>query len=330
MLILMAAGLAANCGDDSSGSSGGDGGVGPGGSGTIDDAGEPGSGATTSGGMPGSGDAGSSADAGSGTTPGGAPSSGGAAAGGAGGADGVSVCPAAIADFPTVYAEAVCRKRVECCQDTTDACMTELSAAMDEIFPDLAEAGQDGTATASCSSLELCVAAIDAADCADWPKELGTTYGLPVAEPACRGFIKGTVAPTDECSSTYQCDNGLCNDGDGAGGAGATCLALVADGQPCSGNNICNFATSYCNADTDLCAPRLANGVACTASSQCQSRICDTADTDTCVAPSAAQCEYVPEGCSLGRRPVKDSLGWSLVAIALVLGAGTRRRLRRA
>jgi hypothetical protein len=39
----------------------------------------------------------------------------------------------------------------------------------------------------------------------------------------------------------------------------------------------------------------------------------------------------VPEAaCSMSRRPVRNSLGWSLVVAALVLGAGTRRRQRRA
>lgn len=324
MLILMAAALAANCGDDSNGSSGGDAGMG--GGGTIDDAGESaggtGSGATSSGGTnaAGSGEAGSSA-AGTGD-PGGGPS-----VGGAGGADGVSICPDSIADFPTVFADAVCRKRVECCQNDTETCMTELSAAMDDIFPDLAQAGQDGTATASCSALEQCVAAIDAADCADWPKELGTLYGLPVDEPACRGIVKGTLAPAAECRGTYECNNGFCGDGDGAGGAGTTCVAMVADGQPC-GQNICNLATSYCAANA-MCAPRLANGADCTAAGDCQSRICDTANTDKCVAPAAAQCEYVPEGCSLGRRPVRDSRGWPLLVATLVLGAAARRRRRR-
>jgi hypothetical protein len=328
MLVLLGAAMAANCGDDSGGSSGGDAGMG--GGGTIDDAGEgPGSGATTSGGgMPGSGDAGSSADAGAGTTPGGAPGSSGAAQGGAGGSDGSSVCPASVADFPSVFAEAVCRKRVECCDNnTTQTCMAEVGAALDEIFPDLAQAVQDGSVQASCSALDVCIAAIDAADCADFPKELGMLYGVPVDEPACRSFLKGTVAPTDECSSTYQCNNGFCSDGDGAGGAGTTCVALVADGQPCDNDSICNLSTSYCA--TGMCTPRLANGETCTAAAQCQSRVCDTADTDTCVAPSAAQCEYVPEGCSFSGRPVRDSLGWSALIVALVLGAGTRRRRHR-
>ncbi len=329
MLMVLAGAVAANCGDDSDGSSSGDGGMGPGGSGTIDDAGESagGSGATSTGGnMGSSGEAGNSSVAGAGDV--GGASLGGA--GGAGGADGVSVCPASIADFPSVYAEAICRKRVECCENDAQTCLAEVTAAMDELYPDLAQAGLDGIATADCQALEQCVAAVDAADCADWPKELGSTYGLPVNEPACRGIVKGTLAPAAECSSTYECNNGFCNDGDGAGGAGATCLELVADGQACNGQNICNFATSYC-APNNMCAPRLANGMGCTSAAQCQSRVCDTAGTDTCVAPdTTAQCEFVPEGCSLGRGPVRDSRGWPLLVAALVLGAGVRRRRRQA
>ena len=329
MLMVLAGAVAANCGDDSEGSSSGDAGMGPGGSGTIADAGEgPGSAATSNGGMPGLGDAGSSADAGAGTTPGGAPTSGGAAVGGAGGAGGADGnCPASIVDFPTAFAEAVCRKRVECCQNDTETCMTELTAAMDDVFPGLAQAGLDGAATGNCQALELCVAAIDAADCADWPKELGTLYGVPVGAPACRDIVQGTLAPAAECVSNYQCDNGYCLDAAG-GAASMACVALVADGQPCDNDSVCNLSTSFC-ANNGTCTARRPNGMVCTTAAQCQSRICDTADTDTCVAPGAAQCEYVPEGCSLGRRPVRDSRGWPLLVVALVLGAGMRRRARR-
>jgi hypothetical protein len=321
--MVFGAALAANCGDDSSGTTGGGGGDGPGGSGTIDEAGQS-SGATTSmGATGGMGEAGSPVSMAGAGDLGGGPSAGGVGtAGGAGGAGGAgpSICPTNVANYPTVYAEAICRKRVECCAgDTGQACLTEVSAALDEILPGLAQAVQDGAADVDCSALELCVAAIDAAQCADWPKEIGL-WGQPVDEPACLGIVKGKLAPEAACTATYQCDNGFCNN--------SACVAMVADGQSCA-SGICNVTTSYCDAN-DMCAPRLANGQACTGGDECQSRVCDTAGTDQCVAPdTTTECEYVPEGCSVGRRPVGNSAGWSLLAAALVLGASTRRRLRR-
>jgi hypothetical protein len=324
MLILLGAAMVANCGDDSSGSTGGDGGMGPGpgGSGTIDDAGEPGSGATMSGGgMPGSGDAGSGNEAGMGTTPGGAPTGG--DAGGAGGAAGF-VCPQDIEDYPNLITEAICGKRVECCQSDADACATEVSAAMADVFPGLAQAKADGVVAEDCGALEACLTAIAGADCADWPKEMPDVYGLPVDEPACRGIIKGLVAPTESCVASYQCDHGICS------GNTPVCSALVPDGESCAAQgSSCELVTSYCSAD-DVCVPREPNGTACTTNNECQSRICDIGDTDVCIAPDpVTQCEFVPEaGCSFSRGPTPGSLGWSALVAALVLGAGARRRRR--
>ena len=322
MLLVLGAALTANCGEDSDGTSGGGGGMG--GEGPITGAGE-GTGATSSGGTNtgatgGMGDAGSSTAVGGVGELGGGPSLGGAAQAGAGGGGSGFVCPTTITDYPVLITQAICGKRVECCESDAQTCATEVTTAMAEIFPGLAQAKADGIVAEDCAALEACVAAIDAANCADWPKERPELYGLPVDEPACRGIIKGLVAPEDECLASYQCDNGVCNSD--------ACVALIADGQPCDAGT-CRLATSYCNAQ-DECAPREPNGTACTADGDCASRICDIGNTGLCIAPDpVTECEFVPEaGCSMSGRPARGNVGWSLLVAALVLGAGTRRRVR--
>ncbi len=88
---------------------------------------------------------------------------------------------------------------------------------------------------------------------------------------------------------------------------------------------LCNLTTSFCDTSVNKCVPRLADGEKCTAKGQCASRVCDTGNTDTCIAPGPQKCEYVPAGCAFVGMP-RDSVGWSLVAGALALGAALRRR----
>jgi hypothetical protein len=244
---------------------------------------------------------------------------GGDSVGGAGGADSspVSVCPATIDKYPDVFAQAVCEKRVDCCTSDMDTCMKEEGDALATILPDLLKSKQDGIVAANCAALDKCVAAIKAAKCEDWPTETGELYGIPVNEPACRQWIQPKLQPLDACSSHYQCVDGYCNTNT------KKCVAFADDGESCA-TLLCASSVSYCNADKK-CAPRLANGEKCTAKGQCQSRICDVGGTDTCIAPAAKQCEYVPAGCSF-RGTAHGSLGWSLVASALALGAAVRRR----
>lgn len=340
MLLLLGAALASNCGGDSTAPpASNDGGAKSGSSGSPGEAGESSSGGSKGGalsgggtGAGGAGDAGNAATAGTGELSGGASGAAGETgaagdSGGAGGAVGTSICPENIEDFPKLYAEAICRKRVQCCANDAEACLTEVSQALAELYPDLAKSEQDGSAERNCSALEQCVAAVDAAACSAWPLEVPMVFGVPAGEPACRNIIKGKLAASVECSSTYQCDNGFCLPGETEQDP-AHCYPLTADGQSCSeASSLCNLATSYCN-EEDKCAARLPNGAACTSVDECMSRRCDTVDTHKCLAPAENQCEFVPQACSLGRGPVRDSLAWPLLVMGLVLGAGARRRSR--
>lgn len=355
MLLLLTAALVANCGGDSSDSSpmpGG--GTGPGSAGSSADAGRPGA-AGTSGGMvttAGTGTAGGEAGAGTGDGGGGGTSNTGAAgevgragenaggsagngggsggdgsgdAAGAGGTPPVSICPESVEDFPKLYAQAICKKRVACCTgDDQETCMKQVSEALAKnIYPDLAKAAQDGAVEANCPALEQCVAAIEAADCSEWPLEMPVLYGVPAGEPACRDIIKGKLAPNEACTSNYQCDFGAC-----VGEEAPVCYALAKDGEACDNEaKLCNLATSYCG-PANQCVPRLPNGAACENIDQCLSRRCDTVDSHKCLAPAPKDCKFVPKACSMAPGHVPGSVAWPLVVVGLALTAGARRRRR--
>jgi hypothetical protein len=357
-LLLAGAALAANCGGDSaSPASGSDAGTGPGSAGSPGEAGQPnvagtsgGSVATAGTGAGGQGEAGTAptagaGEAGSGGAPSGAAGAGEAGnvgsagesgaggentggvgdAGGAGGQAPVSICPQKIEDFPQLYAEAICKKRVACCAgDDEETCVKQVTQALTtNLYPDLAKSGQDGSAEPNCPALEQCVAAIAAANCSEWPRELPSVFGVPAGEPACRNIIKGKLAANTACASTYQCDFGFCT------GEPTVCFPLVPDGEKCDdGTNLCNLATSYCGASNE-CVPREPNGAACTSVDECQSRRCDTVDTHQCLAPPAKECKFVPKACSMTPGHVPGSAAWSLLVVGLVLGAGARRSAAR-
>jgi hypothetical protein len=343
--LLLSAVLAANCGDDNSSSDGGgSGGVGKGGS--VSKGGSTGKGGSTSkGGSTGKGgtDAGGAAGEAGAPTSAGSAGDGSAGDGNAGGGAGgtASTCPQSLDDFPAVYAQAICDKREECCAVNAATCLEDVTAALVEAYPELGQSQEDGEVVLDCTDYDACVDAIAAASCSEWPKELGAVYGIPVDEPACRSMFRGQIAATDPCLADYQCDHGYCETSIN-NMIDPECVILVPDGQPCGGgfDQVCDLSRSYCNSDNE-CAPRLANGEACANAGQCQSRICDTgaggaagaggeggaAVMGECIAPSAAQCEYVPaDACSMSSGRVPGGAGWPLAFGALLLGAIARRR----
>src|SRR5690606_25873279 len=199
-----------------------------------------GSGGSTSGG---SGEAGQGGDDGSGGSGG---------SGGTGGQTSQPVaCPDQIDGLAEAFAEAVCRKRTECCTDDDyETCLTEVTAAMDMIYPDTPEAVEAGTAELDCNMFDACSAAIHEADCSDWPAQSGQVGEIPVNEPACRQMVKPLVEPEASCNYTYECINGLC--------ASNACLEYVAENGDCDGQDqICDVRTMFCN-DGDKCQQRLA------------------------------------------------------------------------
>jgi hypothetical protein len=284
--------------------------------GTTGEAGQ-GMGGEATAGSPGAAGMSAAGDTGAGGTPGAA----GNDAGGAGGA-GNGMCPATIDLYPGVVAKAICDKRVDCCMSDADQCMMDVGDALNGIFTDLVQSEMDGLTAANCDALEKCVTAIKAADCKNWPAELGDNYGIPVDEPACRHFIEPKVKPTDTCTDQYQCINGYCT-----GNQNMTCAGFIADGDSCA-VGLCNTVTSYCDG-TKKCAPKLADGQTCAADGDCQSRICDTGNTDKCIAPDPKNdCEFTPSGCSLVSAAPRGGLGWSLLAGFITLGVVARRRRR--
>lgn len=247
--------------------------------------------------------------------------------GGDGGAGqpGPVACPEEIDGLAQAFATAVCRKRVECCDDDYETCVAEVADAMDDIYPNARAAVQEGTASLACSRFDACAAAIDAADCSEWPLQVGTLAQIPVDEPACRELVTPRVPAGEACSANYECIDGACSSDDGV------CHAYAAENAPCEAA-LCELPTMFCNA-AGVCQRRLENGVTCTDDNHCESGLCDADDSGVCVAPGPNQCRYVPAApatCSLSGVPGGSSSSSVplLMLVALAASGLLRRRPR--
>jgi hypothetical protein len=246
--------------------------------------------------------------------------------GGKGGAAGADVsaepaaCPSAAEDLAEAFAEAVCKKRGECCDDDYEVCITEVTEAMDAIYVSLPEGVAEGTSALDCDSFDACAVAIAEADCADWPAQVGGFAEIPVDEPACRKTVTPLLEPEQACSYNYECAGGFCYDG--------VCRAFVSENEECR-DELCDV-TMFCNPG-GLCQKRLGNGVACTENGQCESGVCDEG---SCVAPGPELCEYVPAAPATCSVSTVTNLGrarggWPLVLSLWGFGAALVRRRRR-
>lgn len=241
------------------------------------------------------------------------------------------VCPASIAEVSTTLAEEICAKRTQCCEDDQEACLSEVAAALDTIYPELAASKKAGTASLNCEALEACTLAINEATCNDWPLQSGDLGGLPVDETACLAIITPSLDDGDDCNYNYECVNGLCRVPEGE--TEGTCLEFARLGASCADERVCDPTTMFCNG-ANVCQTRLPEGAVCTVSGQCASRLCLTVEGEgegECVSPGPRECEYVPNGaahCALGSTPGGGTAPYNLLA-AILAGlciSGARRR----
>lgn len=248
-------------------------------------------------------------------------------AGGPGAGDPVA-CPADITDVPAALAEAICRKRTDCCEGDQDTCLSEVVLALDAIYPDLDVSEQKETAALSCTAFDACALAIHGASCEKWPLQSGQVGGLPVDEPQCLAVITPSTAAGDDCSYNYECINGLCRVPEGE--SEGTCSEFANLGASCDDALACDPTTMFCNA-AQVCQTRLPDLATCTESGQCESRICDL-EAGECIPPGADECEYVPNGtahCAVGRAPGSGSTHYGLLAAILAgVGVSLARRQR--
>ncbi len=201
--------------------------------------------------------------------------------GGAGGGNLDSGELKTVADFCTALAATQCDLAQHCCEDAgvafdRDACLSARASDCSSTY----------TPTAYHSTLgDQCVAEQETlADCAYVPSELEACFKL--SHPA-------DAAPGAACSSTGECSSssteaGVCTDG--------TCIrvAFTQKGQPCDQpNSICRDGLSCRKASltaTPTCEPLSATGAACSASSMCESGLCDLGTGLCAEAPVTALC----------------------------------------
>jgi hypothetical protein len=84
---------------------------------------------------------------------------------------------------------------------------------------------------------------------------------------------------TEKQTGCYETDGLYCSY------VGHTCEPLVALGEPCAGGSRC-VLEAFCDDETELCMPRIADGGTCEDSAQCENDECDY-DNNVCVGAGA-------------------------------------------
>jgi len=224
----------------------------------------------------------------------------------------------AVIAFQNAYAAALCKRLDTCCfgaqldasagdagRATCEA--NAKSSSLGGIEYAIGEIGRPATLNSGHIDIDQtaatsCLAALSTLTC-------GTISGTEYAAMAknCLGALKGNLATgTGPCVGSVECNNGYCQL-PGDGGAGS-CVALSAQGQPCSpignGNDQCMYRgwlgatplrcdivetqANTCNfesADASFkCTPKTTNGNSCLYEWECATNTCG----DNCTCISAA------------------------------------------
>ena len=205
-------------------------------------------------------------------------------------------CPHDLRAIPDRVAQAICAKRMQCCTDDIDTCMTEVRGALEDIYPNLPSNDETETVARDCDAFDACALALHEARCDAWPSQSNALGALPVDEPACLEILTPKVPNGEECRYNYECMGGVCRvpEGETVG----TCDAYAAVGGPC--DDSCDPTRMYCDS-SNTCQPRLPNGADCTEGDECESRRCN--DSGKCIPPRPHECHYLPLGsahCAVG------------------------------
>lgn len=218
-----------------------------------------------------------------GATSGGA-SSGGTSAGGApkGGSSAVG-SDTPLADFPRVYAAALCRSFERCWTLFSDAaggidgCTALVErVATEDIYANLQKAVEAGRVTYHPSELPGCLQALDAASCDEFD------------QTTCAGLFTGTTATGEACELDEECaGDAQCLVQDSCPGS---CGRRASAGQPCTEQNACDAGLKCVTSDDaqtcvnpvklgESCGP----SVPCAGLLYCKASTTATDGTGTCV-----------------------------------------------
>jgi len=233
----------------------------------------------------------------------------------------------AVLEFRQAYALALCKRLDTCCNvaqldaSAGDAgiaqCMANAeSPNLGGIEFAIGEIGRSATLNSGHVVVDQTAATSCLADLATLPcgTITGSTYDTMAQN--CLGALKGNVpVGSGPCYGSVECDNGYCQEPDGgfAPDAGGKCVALSAQGQPCSpiggGNDQCMYRGwlgttqlrcdltetegNTCNteaADASFkCTAPTANGDGCLFEWECASGTCG--DSCQCI-PSSSTWTY--------------------------------------
>jgi len=215
-----------------------------------------------------------------------------------------------LGNLPGKRAQAVCAQNFKCCSAadlmnekdgmdnplTQQQCVQNISTQWSFTVQTISDGQAKGRVAYDQPKAEACIAAIKAMSCDDW------NSGLKQPPECAQAFVP-KVAVGGKCDSEFECIAGFC-DGDDASSDPpklGMCKPSVAHGAACT------FA--------DTCVAQKAGGAACVGDNECGSGNCNE---------TTSQCSGFVS-CNAGPITPRSTL-ISIVGLALVLGAGRRRR----
>jgi hypothetical protein len=222
-----------------------------------------------------------------------------------------------IEDFPQKYAQTLCKKNFDCCDDselagkTMSTCVTDNQTVIGILVAEINSSQAQGRASYDAKQSGTCIDSLNAMTCEEFKQGIGGNMA------ACMAFIMPKVAQGGACTQGFECTTGNCEGASTDPVVDGMCVAapvLAAVGQSCAANACVDGA--YCDA-TSTCQPVKAAGAACTDDSECVNTCNTTTNTCSCYAGCAVAGPTTAQG---------TLLSLLLVSAGLVFTRARRRR----
>lgn len=166
---------------------------------------------------------------------------------------------------------AACSSTIPCAEGYCDSTMMTCQAFLADGAPCSSSSScLSGSCNTTCQAL---VAEGGACTSTSMCRELGDSC-TGAAAKTCSPLVGlgAACATSSDCMLTYACD------------ATQHCAPRPMLGDACTGAGTCSDG-SYCDQTALKCTAPKADGTACTSSTECQSKHCDTGATNTCITP---------------------------------------------
>jgi hypothetical protein len=223
-----------------------------------------------------------------------------------------------IEDFPQKYAQTLCKKNFDCCDDselagkTMSTCVTDNQTVIGILVAEINSSQAQGRASYDAKQSGTCIDSLNAMTCDEFKQGIGGNMA------ACMAFIMPKVAQGGACTQGFECTTGNCEGAETDPVVDGMCVAapvLAGVGQSCAANACADGA--YCDDATSTCQPVKAAGAACTDDNECVNTCNTTTNTCSCYAGCAVAGPTTAQG---------TLLSLLLVSAGLVFTRARRRR----